>query len=306
MDSTTKMGKLPSSIDRNFGRTILREMNKKQKDVMLADLGARLRSLRLEANFTVKDFAARAELSPRFINQLEAGSGNISVAGLARISAALNRTMAELLPPPESDLSLRAEVWRLLSECEDADLHALRQWLSQRKGQNATPRFIALIGILGAGKSTLGPLIAKALHTEFIELDQVIEDLAGLSLEDIFATHGENYYRSIEHEALAHLFATSPGCVFAPGGSVVTDLESWQLIKQRCFTIWLQATPEELMKRMKRKGNPRLLNRPTVLTDLKSLLVRREPLYAQSQLAIKTSGKPPAKVLSEILSAFPT
>ncbi len=295
-----------SSIDRNAGRTILREMNKKQKDSFLASLGARLRSLRLEANLTVKEFAERADLSPRFINQLETGTGNISVAGLARVSAALNRTMAELLPPLASDLSLQAEIWRMLSECDEADLHALRQWIIKRKGQDTTPRYIALIGILGAGKSTLGPLLAKALKTEFIELDHQIEEAAGMSLADIFATHGESYYRDLEHETLARLFATSRGCVFAPGGSIVTDSESWNLVKQRCFTVWLHATPEELMKRTKRKGNPRLLSRPSVLTDMKGLLARREPLYAESQLAIKTSGKLPAKVLHEILAAVPS
>lgn len=295
-----------SPIDRNSGRTILRKMNKKQKDSFLAGLGTRLRALRLEANLTVKEFAERADLSPRFINQLEAGTGNISVAGLARVGVALNRTMAELLPPPVSDLSLRAEIWRLLSECDEGDLHALRQWISKRKGQDTVPRFIALIGILGAGKSTLGPLLAKELKIEFVELDLQIEEMAGMPLADIFATHGESYYRDLEHASLAHLFATSRGCVFAPGGSIVTDPESWNLVKQRCFTIWLHATPEELMKRTKRKGNPRLLNRPSVLSDMKSLLARREPLYAESQLVIKTSGKSPAKILSQVLEGVLT
>lgn len=280
-------------------------MNKKQKDTLLADLGARVRGLRLDADWTVKEFAERAKLSPRFINQLEAGTGNISVTGLARIGIALDRTIAELLPPPETDVSLRAEVWRLVSECEDGDLHALRQWLLKRQGQAVAPRFIALIGILGAGKSTLGPLLAKALKTEFIELDHKIEEAAGMPLADIFATHGESYYRNLEHEALGRLFATSRGCVFAPGGSVVTDPESWNLIKQRCFTVWLHATPEELMKRTKRKGNPRLLSRPSVVADMKGLLARREPFYGESQLIIKTSSKLPPKVLSEILAAVP-
>lgn len=281
-------------------------MNKKHKDTLLANLGARVRSLRLEAKLTVREFAEKAALSPRFINQLEAGTGNISVAGLARVGVALNRTVAELLPPPDADLTLRAEIWRLLDECDDGDLYAIRQWLISRKGHDATPRFIALIGILGAGKSTLGPVLAKEVKTEFIELDYMIEEAAGMPLADIFATHGENYYRDLEHESLGRLFSTSNGCVFAPGGSIVTDSESWNLVKQRCFTIWLQATPDELMKRMKRKGNPRLMSRPSVLADMKGLLARREPLYAESQLTIRTSGKTPAKILSEILEGLPS
>ncbi len=283
-------------------------MNKKEKEknALLANLGVRVRHLRLNANLTVKEFAERCALSPRFINQLEAGSGNISVAGLARVGTALNRTLAELLTPPEIDHSLRAEVWRMLSDCEDSDWHALHQWLAKRKGMSATPRYIALIGILGAGKSTLGPMLAQALKTEFVELDHVIEEAAGLPLSDLFSIHGENYYRTLERESLVRLFSTSRGCVFAPGGSVVTDTESWNLIKQRCFTIWLQTSPDELMKRTARKGNPRLLNRPSVVTDMKNLLARREPLYAESQLVVHTSGKMPKKILAEILAALPS
>ena len=282
------------------------EIKRKEKEALLARLGARVRALRLEADLTVSAFAKRASLSPRFINKLEAGTGNISVARLAQVAAALGRALPELLPPPEADHSLRAEVWRSLADCGDGDLHELRQWLAVRNGHGATPRYIALIGILNAGKSTIGPLLSRQLKTDFVELDHEIEEAAGMPLADLFATHGEGYYRTLEHEALARHFATSRGGVFAPGGSVVTDPESWNLVKQRCFTIWLHATPEELMKRTKRKGYQRLLSRPSVVADLKSLLARREPLYAESKLTIKTTGKTPAKIMQEILNALPS
>jgi XRE family transcriptional regulator, aerobic/anaerobic benzoate catabolism transcriptional regulator len=298
--------KLETPFDRKDKRTILRNMKIKQmeKEALLAGLGARVRALRLEADLTVSAFGKRTSLSPRFINQLEAGTGNISVARLAQVAAALGRALPELLPPSETDHSLRAEVWRSLAACDDEDLSELRQWLAKRNRRRAMPRYIALIGILGAGKSTVGPLLARRLKTDFVELDHEIEEAAGMPLADLFATHGEHYYRAREREALAQLFATSGGGVFAPGGSVVTDPESWNLVKQRCFTIWLHATPEELMKRTKRKGNPRLLSRPSVMTDLKSLLARREPLYAESQLTIKTTGKTPAKIAQEILNVI--
>ncbi|HKQ76519.1 MAG TPA: shikimate kinase [Blastocatellia bacterium] len=280
------------------------KIKQQEKEALLVSLGARVRALRLEAGLTISAFAERASLSPRFINQLEAGTGNISVARLAQAASALGRALPELLPPPETDHSLRAEVWRSLADCDDGDLSELRQWLAKRNGRGAPPRYIALIGILGAGKSTVGPLLARRLKTGFVELDHEIEEAAGMPLADLFATHGEDYYRALEHEALARLFATLHGGVFAPGGSVVTDPESWNLVKQRCFTIWLRATPEELMKRTKRKGNPRLLSRPSVMTDLKSLLARREPLYAESHLTIKTTGKTPAKIAQEILKSL--
>jgi XRE family aerobic/anaerobic benzoate catabolism transcriptional regulator len=279
-------------------------IKQKEKEILLACLGARVRSLRLGADLTVAEFAERASLSPRFINQIEAGTGNISVARLAQLAATLGRTLPELLPPPETDHSLRAEVWRSLADCDEGDLHELRQWLVERNGHGARPRYIALIGILGAGKSTIGPLLAKQLKTDFVELDHEIEAAAGMPLADLFATHGEGHYRTLEHGALARLFAASRGGVIAPGGSVVTHPESWNLVKQRCFTVWLHATPEELMRRTKRKGNPRLLSRPSLMADMKSLLARREPLYAESQLTIKTTGKTPDKVALKILNAI--
>ncbi len=149
-------------------------------------------------------------------------------------------------------------------------------------------------------------MLSRKLKTDFVELDHEIEEAAGIPLVDLFATHGDGYYRTLEHDALARLFATSRGGVFAPGGSVVTDPESWNLVKQRRFTVWLHATPEELMKRTKRKGNQRLLSRLSVMADLKCLPARREPLYAESKLTIKTTGKTPAKIMHETLNALPS
>ncbi len=293
-------------FDRKAARTILRrmEIKQKEKEALLARLGARVRALRLGADLTVGEFAERASLSPRFINHLEAGTGNISVARLAQVAATLGRTLPELLPPPETDHSLRAEVWRSLADCDDGDLHDLRRWLAERNSHCVLPRYMALIGILCAGKSTIGPLLARQLKTDFVELDHEIEEAAGMPLADLFAMHGEGYYHTLEHQALARLFASSRGGVFALGGSVVTNPESWNLVKQRCFTIWLHATPDELLKRTKRKGHLRLLSRPSLMTDMKSLLARREPLYAESQLTIKTTGKTPAKIVQEILAAL--
>src|SRR2546422_824531 len=138
-------------FDREGERIILRymEITEKDKEALLARLGARVRALRLGAGLTIGEFADRASLSPRFVNQLEAGTGNISVARLAQVAAVLGRTLPELLPPPESDHGLRAEVWRSLAGCNDGDLHEFRQWLAERNGQDNPPRYIALIGVLG-------------------------------------------------------------------------------------------------------------------------------------------------------------
>jgi XRE family aerobic/anaerobic benzoate catabolism transcriptional regulator len=272
------------------------------KSSLLLAVGQRTRALRLEAGLTVKAFADQANLSTRFVNQLEAGVGNISIAGLARVAAALGRSTFELIPPAENDQSLAAEVWRALNNAGGDDLSDLHQFLVTRNGDRSAPRYIALIGLRGAGKSTVGPMLARRLKTDFVELDRLIEKAAGLSLGEIFATHGESYYRELERESALRVLNTSPGCVLVPGGSVVTDSETWEAIKRRCFTVWLHATPAEFMKRMRRQGDLRpMQGRPSAMEELKTLLARREPLYAESRLKIRTTGKAPAAVVSKII-----
>lgn len=271
---------------------------------LLSGIGARVRSLRQTHELTVRELALRANLSQRFVNQIEAGDANISIVKLNQVAQALNCTVTDLIMPSEQNHSVRARTWRRLSQFSDQDWQALHEWLEKSNGANPERLFVALIGLRGAGKSTVGPMLAKRLKTEFIELDHWVEEAAGLSLAQIFTTHGESYYRQLERNALTKIFATSTGCIFAVGGSIVEDTPTWNQIRQRCFTVWLHATPQEFMKRMVKAGETRLTQRPTVMTDLKALLIRREPLYAESALTIKTTGKTPAAVTAAILAAL--
>jgi XRE family aerobic/anaerobic benzoate catabolism transcriptional regulator len=259
----------------------------------------------MSAGLTVREFANRAELSVRFVHQVEAGQGNISIAGLNRIAAALGRTIHDLIPPPGDEGSIRFQVWDLLSRSGEDDLHALKRWLDSRSGQTRA-RFIALIGLRGAGKSTVGPPLARRLKTEFVEVDSRIEQAAGMSLGEIFMMHGEDYYRRLEREELARLFSQSAGCVLAPGGSIVTDPGSWDMIKHRCYTIWLHATPDEFMRRLRRQGDTRpMRGNPSAMAELKSILSRRQPLYAQADLTIRTTSKSPGSVIAQIIKSIP-
>jgi XRE family aerobic/anaerobic benzoate catabolism transcriptional regulator len=278
--------------------------NSRDRLTLLKGIGARVHALRQQQNLTVREFARRADLSPRFINQLETGEGNISIARLDDVAEALGCALPALLPPRERDHSLRARAWRLLSEATDADWQALLTWLEQRRQLVPARHFVSLIGLRGAGKSTVGPLLAKRLKTEFIELDQWVEDAAGMPLAEIFRVHGEAYFSRLEAEALNKLLATSAGCVFATGGSIVNESACWEQIKEQCFTVWLHATPQEFLRRMRKAGETRLTARPTVLNDLKALLSRREPLYAESELTVKTTGKKPAELVSLIAKAW--
>jgi len=270
---------------------------------LLGEIGARVRALRSEALLTQTDLAERATLSPRFVALIEAGQANISILRLAEISLALARPLQELIPVPKDDSSVRGQIWHLLSRCNEEDLEELRHWLRQRL--EAQRQFIALVGLRGAGKSTIGPRLAKRLKTEFFELDSLVEKAAGISLAAVFAMHGEYYYRGLEREALRELLGSGCGGVVATGGSVVTDPENWRLIKDRCFTVWLRALPNEHMTRVQKQGDTRpMRGHPAAMDELKALLARREPLYGESQLTVKTTRKSPDKVASEIIAAL--
>jgi XRE family aerobic/anaerobic benzoate catabolism transcriptional regulator len=271
---------------------------------LLEGIGARVRALRAGAQLTIKELAARAHLSPRFVAQLEVGRGNISIVRLAQVAAALARPLQALIPPAGDDDSLHTEIWHLLDRCSEDELQEVRRWLKARAG-GASPRFIALVGLRGAGKSTVGVQLARRLKTEFIELDSLIEQAAGISLGEVFTLHGEEYYRRLEREAVSRLLAQSQGGVLAAGGSIVTDAESWGLLKRRCFTVWLRATPQEHMTRVLRQGDTRpMKDNPSAMAELKALLARREPLYAQADLIVKTSNKPPTAVVAQIIKAL--
>jgi XRE family transcriptional regulator, aerobic/anaerobic benzoate catabolism transcriptional regulator len=276
-----------------------------EKNLFLQGLGARVRALRSEASLTIKELARRAELSLRFVIQLEAGQGNISVAGLARVASALGRPLPELIPPPKNDQSIRAKLWQLLSNSSDEDLQDLQHWFAQRSG-DAGRHFIALTGLRGAGKSTVGRRLAQKLETEFVELDSRIEQAAGMSLGEIFSMHDEAYYRRLEQQELLRLFNESKGCVLATGGSLVTYSESWGLVKRNCFTVWLRATPEEHMTRVLQQGDLRpMKDNPSAMAELKTLLARREPLYSEAETIITTSANSPAEVVEQIIQAIP-
>lgn len=275
-------------------------MMERDKSALLKTIGLRVRNLRIETGLTIRELAVGADLSLRFINQLEAGQGNISIAGLARVAAALSRSLIELIPPTNVDHSLQAQVWHLIAQSNKEDLRDFQQWFARRNG-NSQHKFIALVGLRGAGKSTVGSKLAKKLKTDFVELDSRVEKSAGMSLGEIFSIHGEDYYRRLELEALQKLFHESQGGVVATGGSIVTESESWNLVKRLCFTVWLRATPKEHMTRVLKQGDLRpMKDNPSAMSELIVLLARREHLYAEANLKVRTSKKTPAEIVALI------
>ena len=227
------------------------------RDNVLRALGARARALRISRGWTLRETAERSRLSARFLVQLESGRGNISVRRLVDVAAALGTTAAALLS-------------------ESAD----------------TPKpVIALLGLRGAGKTTVGRRLARRLSVPFVELDQKIEEAAQLSLSEIFSLHGEAYYRRLERETLEAIVAKREPMVLATGGGLVTAPDTLAILRQAATTIWLRATPEDHWNRVVRQGDRRpMKDHPQAMADLRSLLTAREPLYASADHVIDTSA----------------
>lgn len=230
-----------------------------EQSELLSEIGARVRSRRSMMGWTLKDVAERSGVSTRFLSEIESGRGNISVARLADVAAALGVPLAALLP-------------------------------SEDHPQGVKP-VIALVGLRGAGKSTIGRALAKHLRVDFVELDALIEKEANLSLAELFSLHGEAYYKRLAYDSLLKLFANEKKMVVATGGSIVTDAESWQLLKRRAHTVWLKATPEDHWKRVLGQGDTRpMANRASAMAELRSILAIRSPLYAEADQTIDTSS----------------
>jgi XRE family aerobic/anaerobic benzoate catabolism transcriptional regulator len=242
-------------------------------DVLLSALGRRVRSLRHDHGLSVRELAARARLSPRFLFAVEAGQGNLSVLKLAGLAAALGTSPAELLADPE---------------------------------RPARPGPIALVGLRGAGKTTIGRRLARRLRVPFVELDQRVEEAAGLTLAEIFALHGEPYYRRLERETLEQVLAEARPLVLATGGGIVAAPETLALLKRRTLTVWLRAHPEDHWNRVVQQGDRRpMADHPQAMAELRRLLSDREPLYAQAHHTVDTSrlGVEQAVVAIESLAA---
>jgi XRE family aerobic/anaerobic benzoate catabolism transcriptional regulator len=225
-------------------------------DLLLLALGGRVRSLRLARGRTLRDVAERSGVSQRFLVQLESGKGNISVKRLASVARALDTTAAALLTASETP----------------------------------APPLIALLGLRGAGKTTVGRRLARKLRVPFVELDRRIEQAANLSLSELFSLHGENYYRRLEREALNDLLAEKRGMVVATGGGIVTSPETFETLRQSTITVWLRATPEHHWNRVVRQGDRRpMADHPQAMADLRARLAAREPLYALADHTIDTA-----------------
>ena len=266
---------------------------------ILARIGARVRSRRHELDLSIRSLADRSGLSPRFLSDVEAGNGNIAIGRLEQIADALSVPLTTLVQPTRPS-GARAAIDTLLDGRTERELARLRHTLEITLGHRRR-QVIALLGIRGAGKSSVGPRLADELTLPFIELDKRIEAAAGMGHADIFAFHGEPYYRQLERRCLAALVAEDTPCVVAVPGGVVGNEEAFELLQSACFSIWLRAKAEDYWTRVFEQGDTRpTAGRKNAMEDLRSMMKKREPLYKQSDLVVQTSGRDLEEVVDTI------
>jgi len=280
-------------------------MSGRETDAYLRRLGERVRTLRNQRGMTRKALARHAKVSERYLAQLEAGLGNGSIVLLRRISRAIGLPVTQLVnegAEPPLDFVLLSQFLERLSPPALAEARDMLLRHFSEPSDDARQRRIALIGLRGGGKSTIGALLAERLGVPFIELDREIEKRSGTSLSEIFDMFGQETFRRAEREALDDVLRRHDRFVIATSGSIVTEPGTLELLLASCFTVWVRAEPEEHMKRVMAQGDMRPMAKSArAMEDLISILRSREPLYAKADVALSTSGRTPEQNLAELL-----
>ncbi|MEY4713554.1 MAG: hypothetical protein RIS88_3004 [Pseudomonadota bacterium] len=271
------------------------------KHPFLLGLGERVRALRSRRGMTRKALSVAAEVSERHLANLEYGVGNVSVLVLQQVAQALQCSLAELL----GDVTTRSPEWLMLRDMlenrDEATLRRVRESVVRLLGEGQaaeagsgarSPR-IALVGLRGAGKSTLGRMLAEDLGFPFVELSREIEKFAGCSVNEIQALYGQNAYRRYERRALEEAIQIYPEAVIATPGGVVSDAATFNLMLAHCTTVWLQASPQDHMGRVAAQGDLRpMAGNKEAMQDLKDILASRAAFYSKAELRVDTSAAP--------------
>ena len=273
----------------------------------LASLGDRVREARARRGMSRKLLAADSGVSERYLAQLEVGQGNVSILLLRQIAAALSLPLTELLAEDSDDAVELTLTTQFLKRLPRQKLAAVRSQLVRDYGSAQDDRMkrIALIGLRGAGKSTLGAKLAKALGAPFVELDREVEREAGTSLSEIFLLYGQAGYRRYERRCLERVLEKNDRAVIATGGSIVSEPGTYELLLSACFTVWLKAEPEEHMARVTAQGDTRpMAGNDQAMEDLRRILEGRAVLYRQADVTVDTAGKTPEQSLSALRKAL--
>ncbi len=277
------------------------EVPDEAKNPFLVALGERARALRARRGMTRRALSLAADVSERHLANLEYGVGNVSILVLRQVAQSLQCSLAELL----GDVTTSSPEWLLIRELlEQRDEDTLRRVRvaigellgtggDHGKGTSERSARIALVGLRGAGKTTLGAMLAEDLGFPFIELSRQIEQFAGCSISEIQNLYGQNAYRRYERRALEEAIQIYPEAVIATPGGIVSDPATFNQLLAHCTTVWLQADPEDHMKRVQAQGDTRpMAASREAMDDLRSILSGRAPFYSKAEFRLDTSAQP--------------
>lgn len=290
----------------DMASALVAEGDEAGKSPLLQALGERVRNLRARRGLTRRGLASAAVVSERHLANLEYGTGNVSILVLQQIANALQCSMAELL----GDVTTASAEWLLLRELlegrSEADLKRVRLAAGEILGTapigdpHRASR-VALIGLRGAGKSTLGRMLAEQLNVPFLELNQEIERVAGCSVREIYDLYGAGAYRRYERRALEEAVQIYSDVVIATPGGIVSDPATFNELLSHCTTVWLQAQPDEHMSRVVAQGDTRpMAANPEAMDDLRRILDGRSAFYSKADHVLDTSGKSVAQSLKQL------
>ena len=271
----------------------------------LAAMGRHVREARERRGLARKAVSQSAGVSERYLAQLEAGEGNASVLLLRSVARALELPLTELVDARESSVEQRL-IRRFLERLPAHRLEDVVFRLMRDFGEEAASRRkrVALVGLRGAGKTTLGSALAAELRLPFIELDREIEREAGISLSEVFLLYGQNGYRRIERRCLERVMGAHAEMVMTVGGGIVSEPDAYNQLLRHCFTVWVKASPDEHMARVVAQGDLRpMQGNVEAMADLRRILDSREPLYQKADITLDTSGEDPRQSLSKLRQA---